>query len=154
MKIHGPDHRSFARRHPIVSLVAAGAALAVADVELVAAALVGGAAALLLATPEANDLAGHLVARVRRRLAHERRRGLGEGDYTAAESYDRDAEAFAHSGKVGEAGRVARRAMEGRERKDLTSAEREGRRRAAEEDRLLRSNRRSKEDPHPHHKGL
>jgi hypothetical protein len=52
----------------------------------------------------------------------------GEGNRTAAKEYDRKAEEFARSGKVGPSAEKAKRAVEGDEREELENAERTGRR--------------------------
>jgi hypothetical protein len=52
----------------------------------------------------------------------------GEGSYTASKNYRKGVEAFAKSGKVKSAARVARKAVEGREGASLKRAERKGKR--------------------------
>ena len=62
----------------------------------------------------------------------------GEGNRSAARSYNAETERFAKSGKVEEKAKEARRAVEGSEGKDLQRAEDEGRRHSAGEDPALR----------------
>ena len=58
----------------------------------------------------------------------------GEGDYESAERYQRDASKFAHSGKVDQAAREAKKAREGAERPELDRAEDIGRSRRKDDD--------------------
>jgi hypothetical protein len=67
----------------------------------------------------------------------ERAPGLeleGEGSYSGARRYDEEAEAHARSGRVDEAAREARAALDTPEEQAMKQAEEEGKRRAAEED--------------------
>lgn len=59
--------------------------------------------------------------------------GKGEGDHEADRRYREDTERFIASGRVDEAAREARRAME-EDPEELEAAEKEGRSRIAEED--------------------
>lgn len=54
----------------------------------------------------------------------------GEGDYESAERYQRDATAFARSGKVAKAAEDAKAALETDEQEELAAAERVGRSRS------------------------
>ena len=73
----------------------------------------------------------------------------GEGSRSAARRYDEKATEFARSGKVDEAAEEAESAFDATEGSGDREAEREGRKHAAEEDSLLRSDRDAPEDPHP-----
>ena len=73
----------------------------------------------------------------------------GEGSYTAGRRYDERATEFAKSGKVEKAAEEAVSAFDSTEGSGDREAEQEGRKHAAEEDRLLRSDRESPEDPDP-----
>ena len=57
----------------------------------------------------------------------------GEGSRSAARAYNRDQQEFVKEGRVGEAAEAARSAVED-DRRDLETAEKEGKRRAAEHD--------------------
>jgi hypothetical protein len=61
-------------------------------------------------------------------------RNEGEGNRTAARHYNEAQKRFVRSGKVDEKAEEAKRAVEGRERKELEEAEAIGRRHTAEED--------------------
>src|SRR4051812_48735152 len=71
----------------------------------------------------------------------------GEGSYKGAKKYDEAAEKFAKSGKVDDAARAAESAFDATEGSGLREAEQIGKSKAKEEDRLLRSKGKSKEDP-------
>ncbi|MEN3976803.1 hypothetical protein [Emcibacter sp. SYSU 3D8] len=58
----------------------------------------------------------------------------GEGDNESARKYNEETEAFAKSGKVGEAAKDAERALEGGERDELIEAEQAGKARSKGED--------------------
>jgi hypothetical protein len=58
----------------------------------------------------------------------------GEGDYESAERYQREAAAFARSGKVEPAAEDAKEAVEGEEGDELAAAEVKGRSRSKGED--------------------
>jgi hypothetical protein len=62
----------------------------------------------------------------------------GEGNRTAARQYDSDTRKFVRSGRIEEKAREAEKALDGDERADLEEAEAAGKRRAAEEDPLLK----------------
>ena len=62
----------------------------------------------------------------------------GEGNYTAARDYDRDAKAFAESGKVEQAARDASRALDTKDAKALKEAERIGKSHSRREDPALK----------------
>ena len=59
----------------------------------------------------------------------------GEGDYASAERYQREAQAFAQSGRVEPAATAAREAVESDEAGELEAAEAEGRSRSKGDDR-------------------
>jgi hypothetical protein len=59
----------------------------------------------------------------------------GEGSRTAAERYNRAAENYVRSGRVDEAAKAAKRALEGSERDELESAEEEGKAQATDVER-------------------
>jgi hypothetical protein len=61
-------------------------------------------------------------------------RNQGEGDKVSAKIYNEKTTEFAKSGRVESAARDAKKALEGKERDELTSAEAKGKSRAREED--------------------
>jgi hypothetical protein len=67
----------------------------------------------------------------------DKMKNQGEGDREGARQYNKDTEAYAKSGKVDKAAQDAEKAMEGKERKELLEAEREGKEHAKGEDPLL-----------------
>jgi hypothetical protein len=58
----------------------------------------------------------------------------GEGNREAAKAYNKDASTFAQSGKVEDAAKAAKKALDGEEGKALRQAEQEGRRHSHGED--------------------
>lgn len=62
---------------------------------------------------------------------------FGEGNYKASQRYRKGTEAFIEAGRVEEAAKAATPASD-EEAAELEQAEKKGRERAAEEDRLLR----------------
>ena len=62
----------------------------------------------------------------------------GEGNWTAARVYDRDAKSFAESGKVEQAAQDARRALDTKDAKELKEAERIGKSHSHGEDPALK----------------
>jgi hypothetical protein len=58
----------------------------------------------------------------------------GEGDKISAEKYNKETTEFAKSGRVEAAAQDAKKALEGKERKDLDAAEAEGKSHAHGED--------------------
>jgi hypothetical protein len=73
----------------------------------------------------------------------------GEGSYSGAKQYDDEAERHAKSGKVDDAADAAASAFDSGEGSELREAEQEGKKHAAEEDPLLREDRKEPEYPGP-----
>lgn len=85
-----------------------------------------------------NDMASNQDKQTPPENATKRSELEGEGSYSAAKSYDDDAERFARSGKATIGAAEARNALAGDEAESLARAEEEGKARSKGEDPALR----------------